>query len=98
MSNTKRRTYNDETPNQERNVAETCSNCKFWHRSPVEDPVEDIDDTGECCRFPPTLSSSENTDRANEVEERLYRTQFPVTLDAQWCGEWRSLPQESVDG
>lgn len=53
---------------------DTCSECTYWK------PLSATD--GECRRQPPQAISFKVND------ELRYETKFPVTSEADWCGEF----------
>jgi hypothetical protein len=61
----------------------TCVECRFWSSYNMED------DAGECRRLPPTPP-------AEQSEGDYAWARFPVTMPAQWCGEFKQ--KESADG
>ncbi len=67
-------------------LKERCETCRFWNR--------DEADTGDCCRFPPTLTSH---GAPFDNEERCDATQFPLTYAGQWCGEWKPRDEPEAE-
>lgn len=58
-----------------------CEGCRFW--------LKRERDTGDgyCRRRAPRAELV----RGDE-EDRDYYAQWPITLEADWCGEWKSEP------
>jgi hypothetical protein len=61
-----------------------CKNCRFW----VQQAEEDI--TGQCRRFPPTLSKTAPQQEAMEATGAgTFVGVWPDTLGVDWCGEFQ---------
>ena len=58
----------------------TCGKCRFWF---VKPPLREHEG-GDCRRWPPSILP---VTVANS-SKRLDRTQWPLTLADQWCGEF----------
>lgn len=54
---------------------EICDNCVFW--LPPEDIAPNMDEEGECRRFPPVRKNSNG------------HGEWPETYPDEWCGEFR---------
>ncbi len=58
-----------------------CSGCSHW--DPKPDEAECGFFKGTCRRFPPVVLAGGGTAQA-------WSTEWPRTLDRDWCGEWQS--------
>jgi hypothetical protein len=74
-------------------IIRRCKNCKFWEPEP-----EFKNNFGYCMRYPPTITSP-----AFDIIEVVNTTQFPMTEDGLWCGEYKPMsgalgPNGDADG
>ena len=77
-------------------VEESCANCKFWNQF----WQEERDLIGSCRRFPPQRAPESEALLAKallasygNVPPQAYSQHEwsqPITVDYQWCGEWRT--------
>lgn len=69
-------------------MSEQCENCKYWHNRSFDDK-----ELGDCRRFPPVVSDvvyNDQVDHGTPPEEaRWVATEFPTTIQTEWCGEWK---------
>ena len=61
---------------------QTCANCFFWL-----DNVE-LKGKGECRRNAPLPRISETKTCQEYVDQK---TQWPLTCNFSWCGEWKEI-------
>lgn len=54
----------------------SCQSCCYW------DANADLDDEGECRRFPPKLFDASDDGDGFGL--------WPFTAASSWCGEWKS--------
>lgn len=58
-------------------MAKSCDNCEYWLATDMLP-----DRKGFCRRYPPNQHSEDSI-------LMRYISYHPITLDADWCGEWK---------
>jgi hypothetical protein len=81
-----------------------CENCRFWERFTYEFDGQ----TGDCVRYPPQIKLGlwqdidldEGEDPPTQQGTLWNASQYPVTEERDWCGEWQpagEAPRIDVD-
>lgn len=70
-------------------MSENCESCKYWDNKASEN-----DELGDCRRFPPVKSDlvckNQVADGASLEDAEWVATSFPITIETDWCGEWKA--------
>lgn len=72
-----------------------CGHCQFWVRC---EPGGSETRIGQCRRFPPQITTRVYTNGPSEYHGRDFaevesstETEWPQTLEKQWCGEFLEI-------
>ena len=78
---------------------ESCGTCRYW--SKIDWPDKRINDEGHCRRYPPQVFGGPAPSRQDGVfraeSNVLHGVMPPITIAANWCGEWQGKPVEQPD-
>lgn len=76
---------------------EKCESCRFWQMTTPKDPEEENSvAVGICRRYAPQPTPRLSRHIRVGKEEYADCPLWPLTLDAEWCGEWEQCSKRTA--